>query len=189
MLIGHINVMNGLLSEKDVTEAQIKTNNFDILCITEAQIDARIHSLPVFEGYKTIVNDNTDLHRVLMFAREDLKYKVINLESTIPTVSMELASFTLTVMYNEYRSRKIKLSNIQRCERLFESIAAISRRRKTILILGDLNIHLERKEDKLTKDFLRLLQSESITQIQTEPTRGSAILNPILTRNIDEIKI
>lgn len=161
----------------------IKENllDFDILCFTETHLDVSVEtdSLALSEVYDSPYRKDRTNHGggILVYCNKSIisqrmpDLEVFWHESIWVKIKQKADVFLLGVFYSP------KTSDARFFERLNENIEAASELSKNIIIVGDFNEDLLNDAKHYLKDILLV---NSFHNVITEPTRGRALLDPIL---------
>ena len=180
----------------------------DIICITETWLDESVpHLSDIPEGYSIIRKDRTEAFKtkyrkqsgggVAIIHKSNLKInrktKLTDPVEDILWVQINAKkSLTLGVIYNPEYSDMLK---DEETESLLEkNIRQVAESSKNILVVGDFNVNMRKKEDKQTQTLSAIYKSYGLTQhidkaTRIDPTSGTAtILDHVWANENAEIK-
>ena len=162
----------------------IKNNllDFDVLCFTESHLDASIDSssLKLSDVYDVPYRKDRTNHGggILVYLNKNIiSQRMVDLEiywneCIWIKIKQKSESFLLGVLYSP------KTSDAKFFEQLNLNIQAAFDVSKNVIIVGDFNDDLLNDNKHYLKDVLLI---NSFHNIINEPTRGHALLDPILT--------
>ena len=180
----------------------------DIVCITETWLDDSVPNLSdIPDGYKIIRKDRTEAFKVkykkqsgggvAIIHKSNLQISKKNkfsdpIEDILWVQVNGKKSLTLGVVYNPDYSDML---NDDEAESLLENnIRQVAESSKNILVVGDLNVNMRKKEDNLTQTLTAIYKSYGLTQhivkaTRIDPATGTAtILDHVWANEGAEIK-
>ena len=166
----------------------------DILIVSEHWMSkSRIQSCNInsFKLANSFSRENCSHHGgVAIYVKEHISYKVssfaesVSVAKIIECCAIELSDFNLIVL-GLYRPPHVDCVNLNI---FFETLDLILShysqvRNKSLIVLGDFNIHFEKDDDRSLKYLLDILNSYNMAYLIKQPTRITSCLDNILVSN------
>ena len=180
----------------------IVNTNIDILSLTETWLDCDKHSSVIPEvlpsGYRIQAITRPDGRQgggIALIYRECMKLKILQIDTLCTTFEKHLVTvqignlhFTLMTVYRPppSPSNKLKIADFYvEWPLLLDELNSSTHK---VIIVGDINIHLDEFNKHDTSKFLSMIKSVGMLQHVDKPTHKSGhILDVVITRESDNI--
>lgn len=163
-------------------------NDIDILAISETWLHAAVLSSTLHIERYTIIRRDYDSRGsgVALYISDRLKYKVVDTEGEVEHICVKVTNGFSTQIYCViYRRHALD------CNLFFENLTGIVEKClmeiDDVIILGDMNINIYNDSSRHTSLYLDTIGELGLSQLISEPTRGSSLLDHILVSNEDRV--
>ena len=201
LTVGSLNIQS-VRNKTDIIRDIVINQNIDILSLTETWItnkekdDFYVKGL-TFPGYEFSHIPRRGnrgyggvgvLHKATIKVTSSEKYKSDSFENMLIQFNTGSRCLNLVTLYRPPPNQKNKFTNTQ----FFEEFSTFLQDRVTssgdLLIVGDLNFHLDKKNDTATRKLTELLESFNIMQcVNTSTHMSGHTLDVIMCRATDDL--
>jgi exonuclease III len=201
LTVGSLNAQS-VRNKTDLIRDIVLEHDIDILSLTETWLTTKdkddVHikglSLPGYEFHHMPRKGNRGYGGVAVLHKANIKviksnvYKADSFENMQIKFNTGSRCLDLVTLYRPPPNTKNKLTTTQ----FFEEFSEFLQERVTssgdLLMVGDLNFHLDKKDESTTRNFTDLLDSFNIKQHVDEPTHMSGhALDVIMSRDTDNL--
>ena len=171
MRIGQLNIRRGLAKKIDAIEKIICDYNFQIMGLTESDLDEH-DTPPTLEGF-ICLESNDPKRRVCTYVSDELQFETIHYTGDLPCVVFHLAQCTVAFIYSQFMKNKISQTEKMRRDDVMDFLhrfAGVARSRASLH--GDFNV--DWTSSSITKNMIIAWSKDNdFQQLIKAPTRKS----------------
>ena len=167
MRVNCLNIQRGLYKKIDAIQEVAEKS--DILGLCETDLPAN-DPVPDIEGF-TSFTEGADKRRVVVYVRDHLRPRSIDLKVETPCVLVHLHDIAIATIYSGFTYDGDRVRENNRLDMLLRSLSALSGKlKKKAIIMGDLNVDWLKKS-KAREQLKVWAEHNSFEQIVRKPTR------------------